>query len=126
MSRTWVGVVLLALLLILGIVSVLGIHSPLDTIATKLETASTLALAGSVADGAEAVREALRLWTSVRNAIAAFTDHDPLERIDAGFALLELYTAMEDTRNFSVVCLELSMQIRAVGDAHRIRWWNIL
>ena len=126
MRRTWVGIVLLALLLILGIFSVLGIHGPLDAIADGLETASTLALSGSVADGAEAVREALRLWISVRNAIAAFTDHDPLERIDAGFTLLELYTAMEDNRNFSVVCLELSMQIRAVGDAHSIRWWNIL
>lgn len=126
MRRTWVGIVLLALLLILGIFSVLGIHGPLDAIADGLETASTLALSGSVADGAAYVREALQLWTSARNAIAAFTDHDPLERIDAGFALLELYAAMGDNRNFSVLCLELSMQVRALGDAHSVRWWNIL
>ena len=126
MRRTWVGIVLLALLLILGIFSVLGIRGPLDAIADGLETASTLALSGSVADGAEDVQEALQLWTSARNAIAAFTDHDPLERIDAGFALLELYAAMGDNRNFSLVCLELSMQVRALGDAHSVRWWNIL
>ena len=126
MSRTWVGIALLALLLALGIGSVMGIHGPLDTIARQLEIASTAALSGSLAEGTPAVQEAQNLWFSLRNGLAAVTDHDPLERIDAGFSLLELYTAMEDNQNFSVLCLELSMQIRAVGDAHSLRWWNIL
>lgn len=126
MSRTWVGIVLLALLLIAGIGSLMGVQGPLDTIAQHLETASALALSGSLAEGAEPVQKAQDLWISLRNGLAAVTDHDPLEQIDAGFALLKLYAAAGDSRNFAVVCIDLSMQIRAVGDAHSIQWWNIL
>lgn len=126
MTRTWVGVVLLVLLLLGGLLSACLVRTPLEQVADLLETAAQEALAGNLSPAADAARDARRQWTQVRKGIAAVTDHSPLEQIDRGFALLKLYAASREARIFAAVCTELAMQIRAVCDAHDAQWQNIL
>lgn len=126
MTRTWVGFVLLVLLLIGGLLSISLVRNPLEEVADLLESAAGEALSGNLSPAADTAREAHRHWEKVRRGIAAVTDHSPLEQIDRGFTLLKLYASTRESQLFAAVCAELAMQIRAVCDAHNAQWQNIL
>ena len=126
MSRTAVGVLLLILLLAGGILSSVGMDRYQEGIAARLETAAEQALAGDLSQAGSTAREAQDIWEAGRKVCAAFTDHGPMEQIDGGFARLQLYEQVRDSVAFAGVCVELSRQVRSIGDAHGAQWWNIL
>ena len=124
--RTVIGVVLLVVLLIGGILSAGGMDRHNQDIAARLEAAAEQALAGDMVQAGGTAREAQEAWESGWNVCAAFTDHSPMEQIDGGFARLQLYEKIQDATAFAGICVELSKQVQAVGDAHGAEWWNIL
>ena len=124
--RTVVGVVLLVALLAGGILSSVGMDRYQEGIAARLETAAEQALAGDLSQAGNTAREARDIWESGRKVCAAFTDHGPMEQIDGGFARLQLYEQVQDAVTFASICVELSKQIEALGDANGDAWWNIL
>ena len=126
MKRTALGFGLLAGLLALGIVTSSAMEKRHAPIKTALDAA-----AGSVAEenweGAQMLlQEARTRWEKGWRADAALADHAPMEQIDALFARLEEFCREADTGEFAAGCRELSRLVKAMTDAHRLSWWNLL
>jgi hypothetical protein len=49
-----------------------------------------------------------------------------MEEMELSFARMELYAKAGETLAFASVCVELARQMEAMGEAHAIRWWNLL
>ena len=126
MRRTVVGIVLLAVLLAGGFVSSAGLARHNEEVAPQLDAAAVQAMAGDLPGAMEAAEEAQAAWEERWGISAAFTDHNPREQIDGGFARLRIYGEAGDNIAYAAVCMELSKQIEAIGDAHGAQWWNIL
>ena len=126
MNRTTVGVLLLVVLLAGGIVSAAGLDRQSEALASQLDAAARLAMAGDLLGAIQTAEEAWSVWEKGRKISAAFTDHNPLDQIDTGFARLQLYGEAGDPVAYASVCVELAKQVKAISDAHGAQWWNIL
>ncbi len=126
MKRTLIGAALLLLLLIGAIVSGKVMNEHNESVARLLDTAAEQAMADDLPGAMETMYLARQDWQRLRNVSAAFADHDPLEQIDGGFSQLQIYGDAGETVSFAAVCVQLSQQIEALGDAHGAQWWNIL
>lgn len=126
MVRQGAGFVILAALLLTGLLSGWLLFRQYDDLSRQLEDAAWWAMSGNweqARDTAVAVRTQ---WRKHWNIQAAFTDHTPMEEIDSLFAQLAICAASGDREQFAAVCVDLAQHIRAVGDAHRLTWWNLL
>ena len=125
MKRSWMGLGLLIVLLILGLVTgslMERIHHP---VANALQQAAGLAQAGlweQAGAEARAAEQEWTKWSALRNCMA---DHTPVEDAEGLFAQLDIYCKEEDA-HFAAVCRELARKIEAIGQAHGLNAWNIL
>lgn len=126
MKRTVVGFSLLIVLLSAGILSGRNQTRHHEQVAGLLEQAARYAAEDNLRAAAETAADARSVWRQGWTLAAVFTDHSPLEQIDVGFSRLEIYRKAGDTLSFGAVCAELAGQVRALGDAHGVQWWNIL
>lgn len=126
MIRSWIGFILLVVLL-LGCLFVtktmVDIH---DSLQSRLIQAGQAATDGDWARGRELFRQAEEDWEKDAHFRGCFADHNPVEEIDAAFAMLEIYCAAGDTVAFAGGCRSLARQIAAVGEAHEPVFWNLL
>ena len=126
MVRGWLGFGILVFFLILGFV-VTGVmdnaHDPTEQL---LSQAAEKVLAGEFEEAVALGKEAKRRWEGSWNGTATVADHTPMDDVDALFAEMEIYAQTEEKPHFAAVCKELSRRIRAVAEAHRFSWWNIL
>jgi hypothetical protein len=126
MKRCWIGVVCLVLLLMGGLYvdRVMGrSHAP---VSQDLDRAAECAMAEDWT-GAEAFTDRAREnWEKNWHFSAAFADHEPMENIDALFSRLTVFVAAREKEEFGALCRELSRQVKAMGDAHDLKWWNLL
>ena len=126
MGRGWFGAAILAVFLTLGFVTsgaVEKAHHPTETL---LEQAAEAALSGDFAQGVALGMEAKSRWERHWNGTATVADHSPMDDVDALFAEMEVYAKSKEEPHFAACCKELSQRLRAVADAHRFSWWNIL
>lgn len=126
MKKFWLGIVLLAALLVGGLLNAWGMEKSHSHIASLLTQAADLALSGDIARGTEKAAEAQAHWDRYRNAVAAVADHQPLENVEALFAQLKTYGEASATVSFAATCQEASRQVEAVGDAQTLKWQNLL
>ena len=126
MNRTLVGVVLLVVLLAGGIAATVWMDRSSAEIAALLDSAGDLAASGDGESGAQKAWEAYTIWQRRRNLGAVFTDHAPMEQVDWGFARLEFYGKTGEWEAFAPLCVELAEQLRAIGEAQGVSWWNLL
>ena len=126
MKRCWIGVVCLVLLLMGGLYvdRVMGrSHAP---VSQDLDRAAECAKADDWT-GAEAFADRAREnWEKNWHFSAAFADHEPMENIDALFSRLTVFAAAREKEEFGALCRELSRQVKAMGGAHDLKWWNLL
>ena len=126
MKGCWIGVVCLVLLLMGGLYvdRVMGrSHAP---VSQDLDRAAECAKADDWT-GAEAFADRAREnWEKNWHFSAAFADHEPMENIDALFSRLTVFAAAREKEEFGALCRELSRQVKAMGDAHDLKWWNLL
>lgn len=125
MKRSWIGFALLMILLALCVlvtVVMTRIHEPIQT---NLLEAADFALNENWIQARHFFREAEARWTSREHFRACFADHNPVEEIDAAFAMLEIYCAAEENLAFAGGCRDLAEKIAAVGEAHAFVWWNL-
>ncbi len=126
MKRSLIGAALLLLLLVGAIVSGKVITRHNERVAKLLDTAAEQAMADDLPEAMETMYLARQDWQRLWNLSASFADHDPLEQIDGGFSQLQIYGDAGENVSFAAVCVQLSQQIQALGDAHGAQWWNIL
>ena len=121
MKRVWFALILMLLLAAGGIAITWRMDRICQPLAQALEQAET-------AEEAEAVRlcaEARAGWERSRKFVAAVTDHEPMEEVDALFDSLEVYLRHGDKLHFSQSCAQLASQLKALGEAQGVGWWNI-
>ena len=126
MKRSWMGFILLLVLLGAGLFTtwqMTAIHEPIE--AQLLQSAYW----ASLEDWETATlffQKAQKNWKKSEHFRACFADHGPVEDIDAAFAMLKVYCAGEEAMAFEGACRELARKVAAMGEAHELVWWNLL
>ena len=126
MKRSWMGFVLLILLLldsILATALMSRIHAPIET---RLLLSAQWAMEGNWEKAGECFREAKEAWKENEHLRSCFADHTPVEEIDADFEMLMVCCAAREWVSFAGGCRSLARQVAAVGEAHELVWWNLL
>ena len=126
MKRLWIGAVLLAVLLFLGIGSTLAMERIHKPIAQQLEDASTAAQSGHWQEARILTAGARGRWEQYREFAACIADHEALEAADAQFARLEVLEPIRESTAFAVACAELSALFNALADVQDLNLWNMM
>ena len=126
MKRSWIGFFLLLVLLagsMLATWAMLRIHEPVEA---DLKRAAEFALEENWIRANQYFREAEARWIKWERLRACFSDHNPVEEIDAAFAMLKVYSSAREGIAFAGGCRDLSRKVAAVGEAPEFVWWNLL
>lgn len=126
MKRSWVGFLLLLILLILSLAVSRGMARIHEDASRKLEQAADLALRGDWAGAAFRTAQVRHSWDNWELLRGALADHGPIEALDTDFAALEFYCRRRELLSFAALCREMAKQMEAMGDAHGWDLKNIL
>lgn len=126
MKRLWIGVGILAALVVAGVWMTERMEDVHKDIAAELEQAAEV-LQQEDWLRADALMDSARSnWEHHWNFSASVADHTSLDEIDAVFAQLEVYRQHRETTACAAACARLSRQISALEEANRLNWWNLL
>ena len=126
MKRFWLGLGILAGLLILGFWvqhSSEKLHKP---VVDALKKAQTAAAAEDWAQTEKQIEQAQAQWHSAMDIRAAVCDHDYLEEINTGFAAVNVWRNAKDPSATAAVCAELISRIDALEEAQHLSLRNVL
>ena len=126
MKRVWFGAGLLIILLGISLAVTWcmdNIHRP---IADDLKQAAQCAELGNWQNAEGLSRRAEEVWNRWEHFRACFADHTPTEEIGAELAAMGIARQRRETGDFSASCVRAAKMVQAVGDAHALRWWNLL
>lgn len=126
MKRSKIGAWLLIVLLIIGMLSSWGMVKYSEPIGKAASQAAEAALREDWVKAEALTQSARARWDKYWGFCAAFADHEPMENINGLFAQLEVYAQSRDAQNFAAVCALLGEDARAIGEAHSLKWWNLL
>lgn len=126
MRRMWIGVGLLALVLVAGLWAAEWMDRSHGAMAKDLDRAGEFAMAGRWEDARRELDAVRENWQKKRPVTAAFADHEPLEEIDGLFAQLEIFAQGKKQTDFAAVCAYLARQLEALGDDHSLTLYNLL
>lgn len=125
MKRSWIGLGLLLVLLILGLLITWAMGRIHEPIAAALEQAAEYTLQGDWYNAGLQFDSAKESWEKWAHFRTCFADHSPVEEIDAGFAQLQVFCGAQENAAFAGGCMELAKKVAAVGEAHGLVWWNL-
>ena len=126
MKRMWIGVGLLAVVLICGIWASNQMEEVHREIAEDLNRAAQSALkedwdmAGALFARAEKTWEKKHIFASI------FSDHAPIENVESLFAQAEISAQAESAESFATACACLASQLEAIGESHSFNLRNLL
>ena len=126
MNRLWIGLGILALLLVPGWWSVEWMERCQSQTAALLEQGASEVAQENWSAADDLLTDAERQWQRHWKFTASLADHTTLDEIDAEFAQLEIYRARRETTLCAAGCVHLAQQIRALEEAYRLTWWNLL
>lgn len=126
MRRMWIGIGLLALMLVGGLWAADWMQQAHGEMAADLNRGAQLALENRWEEAERQADRAERAWQKKRPVTAAFADHEPLEEIDGLFAQLRIFAAAGKGADFAATCGYLAQQLEALGDDHRFTLYNLL
>ena len=126
LGREVVGLGILVALLLAGILSSWEMSTTHYSISRQVEDAAWFALAEDWEAARTAATAAESQWEQHRDLSSLLADHTPMEQIDALFAHVDLCAAAREKAEFAAACAELSRYVKAMGDAHRLTWQNLL
>ena len=126
MKRLWLGLGLVALILVAGVFleqCLEGRHHPQ---AEALEQAADWARQENWQMARELLTRTRQDWQEHRDLVAALVHHGILDDIDVCFAKLEVYAAEGSRTEFCAGCAGLALQLRNLPKSHGFDWWNSL
>ena len=126
MERSRFGLGLLLCLLILGILSTWGMLRTTEPMTESIRQAGDAGFREDWTVAEQKLGEAKQRWEETFPFCASLTDHEPMENINGLFAQLEVYAKSRDAQNFAALCIQIGEDMEAMGEAHRLNWWNIL
>ena len=125
MKRSWFGFFLLAALLLGSLLvtkRMVDIHDPVES---RLLQSAGMAMEGNWHQAEDLFQRAEADWKKHARFRGCFADHNPVEEIDASFAMLRITCVSRDGVAFAGGCRSLARQVAAVGEAHELVWWNL-
>ena len=125
MKRSWLGLGLLLLLLVLSVATTAVMTRIHAEMALDLRQSSECALLGDWDNVQLFLKRANRSWEKWAHLRACFADHGETEDIDAALASLEIWQQTKDSAAYRAACAALTRQVEAVGEAHELTWWNV-
>ncbi len=126
MRRFWIGIIILAVFLVLGLWSCYLMDNMHTQISQALEQAAAAVLSGDAVQGITLAKQAHIQWQENWHLTAFLADHAPMDEIDALFAQALYYADTHNNENFAALCARLARLLEAVGEAHTLNWWNLL
>ena len=126
MKRLWIGVGLLAAILLVGLWTSGRMERVHTRIACTLTDSAQAARDGRWEQAEELARQAEESWQHSWNFSAALADHTVLDEIDALFAQAEAYRRSRQQVDYEAVCARLASAIDALQEGHKLSWWNLL
>ena len=121
--RFYLGVGILTVILALGLLTGWLMQKSQASAVQLLEQA---AQAEDLQTGAQLAQQAKGQWQNRWKTVAAIADHTPMDEIDTLFAELEIFAREGEAVHFASCCNQLASLLRAVSDAHKLNWWNVL
>lgn len=125
MKRLWIGIGLMAVMLLAGILTPVILEKSHTPVVEDLGRAAELALEENWEGAARFSRRAEEKWQKTRPVTASFADHEPMDEIEALFAQLKIYGRVGDRVAYSSTCVYLASQLDALGDYHNLTLWNL-
>lgn len=126
MKRSWIGFVLLLVLLIASLASAAAMEKIHGEAAQKLERAARYALQENWTGAAFTLADVRSQWERWELFRCAFADHGPTEEVEAMFSSLEVYGASRERIAFAAVCRQAASAMKAIGQAHSLNLTNLL
>ena len=126
MSRLWIGIGLLVVLLAMGIGLLWGSRVFFEDFTAEIQQAGELALAGNWADAEKKAESCRKKWDRYHRFWASFTDHEPIEQMENLFSQLDVYRVRRLEVDFATVCRNLAHVAEAIDESHNLRWWSVL
>lgn len=126
MKRSWMGLILLLVLLAAGIGVTWTMDRIHEPVVRQLRQAAADAAIGDWDDAGQDLDQAKKQWETWEHVRACFSDHSPVEEISANLESLAVFCSAREETAFRAACLELAKQVEAIGDTHGLFWWNLL
>ncbi len=126
MSRLWIGIGLLVILLAMSIGLLWGSKVFFEDFSENMEQAGALALAGNWAEAEKKVQHSRARWERWRYFWSAFTDHEPVEQMQNLFSQLDVFRQRQLEIDFATVCRNLVHVADAIDESHSLKWWSVL
>lgn len=125
MKRSWIGLGLLVVLLVISL-AVTGFMTRIhEEMALDLRQSAECALLGDWDNVQLFLRRTNRSWETWGHLRACFADHGETEKIDAALASVEIWRQSKDAVAYRAACAALIKQVEAMGEAHKLTWWNV-
>lgn len=121
MGRFRIGVGLLVLLLALCIGTQWGMEAVQQPVVQALSAALEQAQREHFPEAQALLEQAQAAWRRARGFCAALADHQYLEDIDSCLAMLAVWAQEGERGEFSALCADTLLRLRAVADAHALR-----
>ena len=124
--RSWLGVGLLAVLLLLGIGAgyvIQGFHQP--TVRYLEQTVEAVGN-GELDRAADFVQKAEARWAQYYKCTAALTDHSPMDQIEDIFQEMKEWVKAGQWEIVAARCRQLAVAVNSVCEDQRLTWWNLL
>lgn len=126
MKRMWIGILLLAAALAVGIWSAGKMEGTHLEISRQLRQAEELAAEGDWDGALSFAARAEGRWRAERPATAALIAHEHMDDVEKEFAQLRIYAGAGDRLSFCVTCAELASRLEALGESHSFTLGNLL
>ncbi len=126
MRRSWLGLGVLAALLIAGLLAQNSSEKFHKPVVDALKKAQSSAAAEDWEQTEKMVEQAEKHWHSAMDIRSAVCDHDYLEEINTGFAALKVWRDAKDSSATAALCAELINRINALEEAQKLSLRNVL
>jgi hypothetical protein len=125
-KRLWIGIGLLAGILIAGLWTSAKLGEIHTAISDTLTAAAEAAQDGRWQQADELAQKAEESWQDRWNFSAALADHTIMDEIDGFFAEAKIYRENRNGVAYAAICGRLSIAIEALQEGHRLTWRNLL
>ena len=126
MKRLWIGIGLLAAILIAGFWTSSRMEQIHTGISDKLTASAQAAQMGRWDHADILAQDAEDAWQHSWNLSAALSDHTVLDEIDGLLAQAKIYRQNRENVAYAAVCARLTTAIEALQEAHSLNWRNLL
>ena len=126
MKRLWIGIGLLAAIIIFGFWTSRRLENKLTAINDHLLQSIRAAQSEQWNTADELEQSAQTQWQEMWDFCAILADHTLLDEIDGLFAQAEIYRQSRDSLAYAAVCARLATSIDTLQEAHQLSWRNFL